>query len=73
MDRIISFFDFPDFGFVCSFLPVSAFPAAAVLPAVLPAGAVPSQWNLSIYLPKTFTVPTTGKKSGKRKKAEFPA
>ena len=29
--------------------------------------------NLSIYLPKTFTVPTTGKKSGKRKKSGVPS
>ena len=32
-------------AWACSFLPVPAFPAAAVLPAVLPVGAVPSQWN----------------------------
>ena len=32
---------------------------------------MPQFVNLSIYLPETFTAPTTGKKSGKRKKAEF--
>lgn len=42
---IISFLDFPDSGIAFSFVPVLAAPCAAVLPAVLPAGAVPSQWS----------------------------
>lgn len=45
VQMIISFLDFPDFGIAFSFVPVLAVPCAAVLPAVLPAGASPSQWN----------------------------
>ena len=45
VQSIISFADFPGFGIAFSFVPVLAVPCAAVLPAVLPAGAVPSQWS----------------------------